>query len=705
MQASIESRKSPLKHSLSAAQNHLLSTLNNDSSFFSQGPGYEPARVEKLKHCCKRVRIWKKQIANPLVALKARSSNLGKKERRIHIAVLLNLILDTLEQCIVHFDDILTVETIPEYFANSIIQKANGRKTGVDQVQSTLASMTHMTTHPLVRAFADLCGIDTDFNPPEKSIMFLRCIEKVYQVKVRDKGAYEDITSITCVVFHNIALTQAAAKNVVRELFGEPDPYWAFQYLDPSCSELKVARQWPPTAEAELLESVDRQCSSTRGVRKIDGDSFLNLLLETWNRRAIELYRALDIAADEEDSASSKRLRESIEKCAKGKQVLPLEPFEIAAFGRLLDDFWLAEIPWTDPIVQNDYLSGFTRPLGHIRELFHTFRANSPHELWESWEWDNDWEWTGLELAQSTPPQPFESGQLNLNHFGLGDRGVQKMGQYLDQMSRRSLKTLLLHDNIVADKGCASVMHAITNSQHGLVCLDLSQNRIHANGAQALAEALQSPSCKLQSLLLAKNHLGDVVAKKLITAIAKNTTLRTLDLAENQLTTCGHALAHLLRSHPRLRHFDLSWNLLRGKQATTVASAVGDNNGLELLNVSYNAFGEDGLVALIQALRRNTALRVLNVAHNSIHTIREINQVTKTLRSNLSLQTLVLNGNSFGDDIIKALDEINQESLAHRTGQSALAIELDGCTLTTASTYLLPKASEDEGEEERPQTS
>ncbi|RQM25241.1 hypothetical protein B5M09_002988 [Aphanomyces astaci] len=678
------------------------------------------ARQQKLKHCCSRVRVWRKNAANPLVAFKVQadmaSSNITtmsqKKERRLHVAVLLNVILDAYEQCISRYDDTLAIESLPEYVANTIMQKANGRyvyhewdgsmvKNGVDQVQATIASMLHATTHPRVRAFTNLCGLQTDntFNPPEKTIMFLRCVEKIYRVKLKAVAEWSENggTSIASVVFHNIGLAQAAAKAVVHELFNEPDPYWTFQYLEPTCDELHGI---PPAATTTHIHS---------------------------NRRAMQLYLELDAACDAEQAHSAAQVRSALTKCAMDKQLVPLQPFERAGFHRLVDEFWLAEVPWHDPSVVNEYLGGCTRPVQDIQAMYHAFRDECSTSLastwaWEAWPWEFEWDWGGLEAAapaasrytppsmmsrssspMSTPTLWEKQGQLNLGHFGLGDRVVQKMGQYLDQSSsRRQLKTLVLSDNAMCDKGCVTILHAITHSQHALVNLDLSHNRIHANGVAALSDAVQSPKCQLQTLKLSKNNIGDLVGRALLTALANNLTIQSLDLSENSLQACGPAIALLLRSHSKLRHLDLGWNLLRGTHAVAIAGSLGDNNALESLNVSFNSFGEVGLMALAHALPRNGALRVLNVGHNSIHALKDLSKFVKLLRANMSLQSLVLSGNPFGDAVVASLRKLNREidpanptSPPPSSTQTFLHIALEGCTLTTSSTYTLPTADED----------
>ncbi|KAF0754111.1 hypothetical protein AaE_005457, partial [Aphanomyces astaci] len=247
-----------------------------------------------------------------------------------------------------------------------------------------------------------------------------------------------------------------------------------------------------------------------------------------------------------------------------------------------------------------------------------------------------------------------------------------------------------------------TILHAITHSQHALVNLDLSHNRIHANGVTALSDAVQSPKCQLQTLKLSKNNLGDLVGRALLTALANNLTIQSLDLSENSLQACGPAVALLLRSHSKLRHLDLGWNLLRGTHAVAIAGSLGDNNALESLNVSFNSFGEVGLMALAHALPRNGALRVLNVGHNSIHALKDLTKFVKLLRANMSLQSLVLSGNPFGDAVVATLRKLNREidpdnptSPPPSSTQTFLHIALEGCTLTTSSTYTLPTADED----------
>ncbi|OQR86229.1 hypothetical protein ACHHYP_10819 [Achlya hypogyna] len=686
---------------LAAAQSLVAAAV--DPAFFIDGdPDYEPVRREQMRYSCQRVRSWRAPVPNPLLQYKAQPESVSskKKERRVHLTVLLAAILEAYEMCITHFADVLSKESFPEYVANTIVQKAPGRKHGLEQLQATIASMLHTTTHPRVRAFASLCGISDAFNPPEKITLFLRTIERMYRLKATDaaKGlaTYDDVSSVASVVFNSIGFGQAAARRVVRDLFHEPDPYWVFEYLGPICDELHVDRTWPTHAEAELLEQVNRLSSSVRnasGMRKVDGDAFLELILTTWNARAAKLYDDLDAACDAEEDGNALALAETAEQCRRRANIAPATADETVVFAALLDEYWLADVPWAE---LPEALAAWTRPLRDVQRLYAAFRktrvgvAPRPWD-WEAWTWEADWDWGGLVAAPAAvrphsahAPLTNDSGVLNLALGSLGDRNMQKMGQFL-QLPARHLHKLVLRGNDMHGKGCENIAHAIRSAQPNVLELDLSDNVIGRDGAAALVKVLASKTCSIQVLRLDSNRLGNLVGRAFINDVASsNRSLRRLSMRRNELG-CGQETAHLLQVHPTLSHLDLSWNVFRGAAVGALAAALADNATLQELDLGFNALGDTGFLALARALTTNKTLTRVSASHNNIAVVRDLKQLLKTLSSHPSLELLELCGNPLGPEMVAAL----------AAPENRVRVKAEGCSRATASTYLLPCALED----------
>jgi hypothetical protein len=308
---------------------------------------------------------------------------------------------------------------------------------------------------------------------------------------------------------------------------------------------------------------------------------------------------------------------------------------------------------------------------------------------------------------------------LDLGHSLLGDRNLQKMGQFLTHYANRPLQTLVLKDNAMAGNGCTSIMRAITTSLSSsslsppstlqdvpfksLMCLDLSHNAIGKAGAAAIGDALAVSTCGIQSLILENNKLGTHVGTLLLTKLAANTSLTSLNVSRNELG-CGAAMALMLKRHCRLKVLDTSWNVLRGDSALAIAESMGENNSLERLNVAYNSFGEAGVMSLAKALEKNASLQWLDMTRNNIGPVSEDNGKVfmMLLASNTTLATCVLDGNPVGSATELLWRKWSEENAMWNERQPGehtvrVVLHLNGCNLTSMSTFVfqLPRAADD----------
>ena len=86
-------------------------------------------------------------------------------------------------------------------------------------------------------------------------------------------------------------------------------------------------------------------------------------------------------------------------------------------------------------------------------------------------------------------------------------------------------------------------------------------------------------------------------------ALARNTTLTTLDLGYNRLgEDGGNAVAHALERNTTLTNLNLEDNDLGDVFAMAVARALEKNTTLTALNLSRNSVGEHGGIAVARAL-------------------------------------------------------------------------------------------------------
>lgn len=374
-------------------------------------------RGERFKQCCKRVRVWRRLASNPLLQYKnqqAAATKTGAGKKRMHVTVLVALIVDMYEQ---HFlaacerdpANLDAQETFPEFVAKYISQRASSRRVAVDQLHSIVASVLRGGSgHRRVQLFGSLCGLDDDFNPPERSKVFLRVLSCLLYWKLAEMGktrADDPSCSVGTVVFLNVGITQRAAEKVVAELFHDDD-LWNFCFWHAPCRELGVASDWPRDVCIDVQRRAVALAASSRNAllnasRKIDSDAFLELLMSVWTERAKELFTLLDAATDKEEHDGATRLQSrQFEQDARAQR-RPSTESERELFAELVTEFWNADVPWASARLQRR-LSTLTpaRPPTELQELYASYVAGleAPQRPWEwqHWAWDAEWEWGAL---------------------------------------------------------------------------------------------------------------------------------------------------------------------------------------------------------------------------------------------------------------------------------------------------------------------
>ncbi|CAF1572133.1 unnamed protein product, partial [Adineta ricciae] len=189
-----------------------------------------------------------------------------------------------------------------------------------------------------------------------------------------------------------------------------------------------------------------------------------------------------------------------------------------------------------------------------------------------------------------------------------------------------------------------------TTSIQTLTTLNLYYNKIGAEGAQHLANALRT-NTTLTTLDLSCNRIGAEGAQHLANALRTNTTLTTLDLYKNEIGAEGaQHIADSLRTNATLTTHNLSSNQIGDEGAKHVADALRTNTTLTTLALTWNQIGVEGAKHIADALRTNTTLTTLDLTWNQIGA-EGAQHIADALRTNTTLTTFHLHDDEIGDEI------------------------------------------------------
>jgi hypothetical protein len=424
-----EEKHQQLKNSLFEANAAFIQRFQADADFFRSIPPtnfgaltQDLVRAEQISQCCKRVRIWRKQLFNPLLAYKSQSQGKGSKknDRRIHISILMSMIIDIYEQRLaIELDETRSQnaeETFSDFVIKFVSSKLPNRRSAIDQLYAVVSTLQLAPTHPRVRVFMSLCGLDEMYNPPEKIHAFLQILNRLHRCKVflahvnstTIPGAAirtEEISSMTSMIFHNIGIPQNGVKMLIQDLF-DHDYYWNFRFWESHCEELGIAWKWPADAPQDVFDNALKSGQASRTValnnastRKIDGDQLLDLLVKTWCNRASELYHLLEQATEAEEERNLKTLDRTRAIQESQQQISPLTEPERAIFRQLFSEYCdSSEIPWTHPKVLKKLASiQNTRKIPELQQVYETYRIEMEQGenqwKWHTWRWESEWEW------------------------------------------------------------------------------------------------------------------------------------------------------------------------------------------------------------------------------------------------------------------------------------------------------------------------
>uniref|UniRef100_A0A3B3YIQ6 EF-hand domain-containing protein n=1 Tax=Poecilia mexicana TaxID=48701 RepID=A0A3B3YIQ6_9TELE len=224
------------------------------------------------------------------------------------------------------------------------------------------------------------------------------------------------------------------------------------------------------------------------------------------------------------------------------------------------------------------------------------------------------------------------SPTMTLTYHGLGPLGCKALAIALQ--SDVHIRTLELAYNRVQAEGVkylAELLRANFTIQH--LFQDLSNNHVKSEGAEHVAKMLMD-SISLKSIKLSDD------AKHFTEALSTNSRIKDLDLSHNKFCGKGGEYLGQLLNNEGVEVLDLSWNHLRMKGAVAFSAGLKVNTMLKHLDLSWNGFGNEGALAIGEALKFNNTLVHLNLSNNCI-TNEGVSMLCRGLDYNETLRVLL----------------------------------------------------------------
>jgi Ran GTPase-activating protein (RanGAP) involved in mRNA processing and transport len=190
--------------------------------------------------------------------------------------------------------------------------------------------------------------------------------------------------------------------------------------------------------------------------------------------------------------------------------------------------------------------------------------------------------------------------------------------------------------------------------------LDISDRRLGADGALALAESLaySKQNVHLERLDLSSNALrfGGIAALTPVLVFAAN--LRHLILSNNEICNKGarELAAFLAFGCQALETLDLSCNGIGSRGALALARSLKGARQLRVLRLSHNDLGCNGAIAISALIGKRyvASLESLDLACNGIRD-KGASSLALAFRRARALKDVVLSTNSIGDPVAAQL--------------------------------------------------
>ena len=229
------------------------------------------------------------------------------------------------------------------------------------------------------------------------------------------------------------------------------------------------------------------------------------------------------------------------------------------------------------------------------------------------------------------------NGLLLLSGTTLSPLDCLSIGYFINTTTSSTFR-VRLHSCSISDQGVKFLSLGVCKylNTHSTLTTQLdmylSDNDIHEEEAHHIAELLTNTNIIVSQLDLSRNRVGAEGLKSLCGALVTNTSLTELDLSSCSLLVSednGPILTEMLLRNNTLKVLHLSFNILTESACHYIATGLNDNTSLRALNLCYCGITDRGVESLSPGL--NDYIEILNLYGNKKITISGL----KTLASRL----------------------------------------------------------------------
>ena len=188
--------------------------------------------------------------------------------------------------------------------------------------------------------------------------------------------------------------------------------------------------------------------------------------------------------------------------------------------------------------------------------------------------------------------------------------------------------------------------------------IDLENTGLVDDDLEVIYKVIEQ-STDLEELRLMDNELT-LANGKLATAIAKNTTIKVLDLQHNNISYQGiKLLADTLKENKTITHLSLGNNNIGDEGAEYIADMLAGNKSLQWIGLGNNNIGDKGAESIAASLVVNTGICGIWLRKNKIGD-QGAEKLVDAFESNHSIETLALlyGNNNISNSVWKRISAI-----------------------------------------------
>ena len=247
-------------------------------------------------------------------------------------------------------------------------------------------------------------------------------------------------------------------------------------------------------------------------------------------------------------------------------------------------------------------------------------------------------------LYENTQPQKVcvscstQPQEININDYDLQVTGTITISSTLPKLTR-----LCINKNHITDIIADDIASAISCSSY-IQELDISDNDIQVTDAKIIFKALQNIST-LTRLYISKMNITDEVAFDVAAAISCNSQLRELNISDNELQDTGAiVISKALQCLSTLKKIYINKNNITGEAADDIGATISFNSQLQEFDISDNNLQATGAIIVSKALQCLSTLTKFYISKNNI-TDKSADYTATAISCNSQLQELDISDN------------------------------------------------------------